>query len=74
MPCISIFMLLCELLLLGYQALEDGLGVIHRWTPCVMHSVWFKKMLQNRIEPSRDRYLSSGMFDRPSKSSLSANS
>lgn len=39
----------------------------------VMHCVWFKKMLQNLLELSRDRYLSSGMFDRSNKSSSSAN-
>ena len=64
---VSILVLLCELFPWWSSTWGRGLGFL------VMHCVWFKKMLQNLLELSRDRYLSSGMYDRSNKYSSSAN-
>lgn len=71
---VSILVLLCELLPWLSGTWGRGLGVIHLWASWSCTVSGSKKMLRNLLELSRDRYLSSGMFDRSNKSSSSANS
>ena len=64
LTCISMLTLVYKLLPWIISHLRAGIGCN---SALDLHSVCFKKMLQNWFEHSRDSYLSSGMFDRPSK-------